>query len=245
MLMAAYRRLRRSHGHAGWWPGETPFVVCLGAILTQNTAWTNVEKALAELRSRGLLTFEALSLLRSEQLAPLIRPAGYFNVKARRLAEFLAFLGREYDGRVEGMRAERPGRLREKLLAVHGIGPETADSIALYAADQPVFVVDAYTRRIGARLGWIAGSEPYDAIQAWFMERLPPDVPLFNDYHAQIVLLGKDVCRPQPRCGACPLRLHCPRRGVRRGKPNGAPRGRSSQPTTRVRRPALVRRGRP
>ena len=213
-LLAIYRRLRKAHGHAGWWPGETPFEVCLGAILTQNTAWTNVEKALSELRSRDLLSFERLAAIDAEQLAPLIRPAGYYNVKARRTKALLDFLAREYAGRVERMRAESPWLLRRKLLAVHGIGRETADSIALYAAGQPLFVVDAYTRRIAARLGWIRGDEDYDEIQSWFMRRLPEDVELFNDYHAQIVLLGKSICRPRPRCLACPLRNACQRRGV-------------------------------
>jgi endonuclease-3 related protein len=213
-LLAAYWRLRRARGHAGWWPGETPFEVCLGAILTQNTAWSNVEKALVELRRRGLVSFEPLTALGAEQIAPLIRPAGYFNVKARRLKAFLDFLGHEYGGRVEPMRAEEPAALRRKLLAVNGIGRETADSIALYAADKPLFVVDAYTRRIASRLGWIRGDEDYDVIQSWFMARLPQDVELYNDYHAQVVLLGKGVCRPRPHCAACPLSKACPRRGV-------------------------------
>ena len=221
-LLAAYQRLRRVHGHGGWWPGATSFEVCLGAILTQNTAWANVEKALAELRRHGLLSFERLAALSAEQIAPLIRSAGYFNVKARRLKAFLDFLGREYGGQVEAMRGEEPDQLRRELLAVHGIGRETADAIALYAVGQPLFVVDAYTRRIAARLGWIRGNEDYDDIQSWFMARLPRDVALFNDYHAQIVLLGNRVCRPRPRCPACPLRSICPRRGVRA---NGRARG--------------------
>ena len=214
-LLAFYRRLRQAHGHAGWWPGATPFEVCLGAILTQNTAWSNVEKALAELERRGLLSFEPLAALSAEQIAPLIRSAGYFNVKARRLKAFLDFLGREYGGRVEPMRAAEPAALRRQLLAVNGIGRETADSIALYAADKPLFVVDAYTRRIASRLGWIRGDEDYDEIQGWFTARLPRDVELYNDYHAQIVLLGKSVCRPRPRCAVCLLLRVCPRRGVR------------------------------
>jgi endonuclease III related protein len=214
-LLAIYRRLRQAHGHADWWPAETPFEVCLGSILTQNTAWANVEKALAELRRQGLLSFKPLAALSAEQIAPLIRSAGYFNVKARRLKAFLDFLGREYGGHVEAMRAEEPDQLRRKLLAVHGVGRETADSIALYAAGRPLFVVDAYTRRIAARLGWIRGNEDYDDVQSWFMARLPRDAALFNDYHAQIVLLGKSVCRPRPRCGVCPLCSVCPCRGLR------------------------------
>jgi len=211
-----YARLRERRGHAGWWPGESPFEVCLGAILTQNTAWTNVEKALARLRSRGLLSFEALRRLPVSRLAPLLRSSGYFNVKARRVKAFLAFLEREYGGRVERMAGEEALVLRAKLLAVDGIGPETADSIALYAAARPVFVVDAYTRRIFSRLGLLRGDESYEEIQAFFMRRLAPDAALYNDYHAQIVLLAKDTCRVRPRCPECPLESLCRKRGLRR-----------------------------
>jgi len=213
-LRRVYRRLRRHFGHAGWWPGETPFEVCLGAILTQNTSWTNVEKALAVLRRCGRLSYERLRSLPPSRIAPLIRSSGYYNVKARRVKAFLDFLGREYGGRVERMAGEGPWALRVKLLAVDGIGRETADSIVLYAAELPLFVVDAYTRRIFARLGLLRGDEPYDEVQDFFMRRLGSDAVLYNDYHAQIVRLGKDVCRPHPRCGECPLEGICPRRGV-------------------------------
>jgi endonuclease-3 related protein len=213
-LLTIYGRLLRHHGHGGWWPGETPFEVCLGAILTQNTAWTNVERALDTLRARRLLSFEALDRRPAREIAPLIRPSGYFNVKARRLRAFLDFLGREYGGRVESMATDDPARLRARLLGVPGIGRETADSIVLYAAGHAVFVVDAYTRRIFGRLGFLAGGEDYDTIAARFTSHLPRVVALFNDYHAQIVLLGKDVCRPRPKCDVCPLRAGCKRRGV-------------------------------
>lgn len=217
--MSIYRRLLRRRGAAGWWPGETPFEVCLGAILTQNTSWTNVEKALAVLRESGLLSFAPLRALSTEALAPLIRSSGYFNVKARRVGEFLRFLEREYGGRVEGMAREEALTLRAKLLAVPGIGRETADSIVLYAAGLPIFVVDAYTRRIFSRLGLIRGDEDYDEIRGLFEANLPRDAALYNDYHAQIVLLGKDVCRPTgPRCEVCPLDELCARRGVSRRK---------------------------
>jgi endonuclease-3 related protein len=209
-----YARLRGSRGHAGWWPGESAFEVCLGAILTQNTSWTNVEKALTQLRSRGLLSYEALRRLPASRLAPLLRSSGTFNVKARRVKAFLSFLGREYGGRVERMAREQAPALREKLLALDGIGPETADSIVLYAAALPVFVVDAYTRRIFSRLGLLRGDESYDEVQAFFMERLPRDAALYNDYHAQIVLLGKDTCRVRPRCHECPLETLCRKHGV-------------------------------
>jgi endonuclease-3 related protein len=212
--MSIYARLRAARGHAGWWPGATPFEVCLGAILTQNTSWSNVDKALGALRKRGRLSYEALRQCGPARIAPMIRSSGTFNVKARRVAAFLAFLGREYGGRVQAMAAEDPQALRRKLLSVNGIGRETADSIALYAAGLPLFVVDAYTRRIFTRLGILTGDEDYDEIQRLFMDRLPQDPALYNDYHAQIVLHGKDVCRTAPRCGACVLQDVCARRGV-------------------------------
>ena len=214
-LRAIYRRLVRHFGPAGWWPGETPFEVCLGAILVQNTSWTNVERALECVRGAGRLSFEGLSALSAARMAALIRPSGTFRVKAARVRAFLDFLGSSYGGRVEAMRAEDPWVLRRRLLGVHGIGPETADSIALYAAGQPLFVVDAYTRRAFTRLGLLqSGALGYDEVQRFFMDRLPRDAALFNDYHAQIVRLGKEICRPRPRCGACPLETVCPKRGV-------------------------------
>jgi endonuclease-3 related protein len=214
-LRAIYRRLVRHFGPAGWWPGETPFEVCLGAILVQNTSWTNVERALECVRGAGRLSFEGLSALSAARIAALIRPSGTFRVKAARVRAFLDFLGSAYGGRVEAMRAEDPWVLRRRLLGVHGIGPETADSIALYAAGQPLFVVDAYTRRAFTRLGLLqSGALGYDEVQRFFMDRLPRDAALFNDYHAQIVRLGKEICRPRPRCGACPLETICPKRGV-------------------------------
>ena len=209
-----YERLRRHRGPAGWWPAETPFEVCVGAILVQNTAWPNVEKALRSLRAAGLLSYEALAGLPHEDLAALIRPSGCYNVKARRLAAFLDFLGREHGGRVEAMAVLDPRVLRAQLLAVPGIGRETADSIALYAAGLPLFVIDAYTRRVFARLGLIRGDESYDDLQRNFMDELTPDAELFNDYHAQIVMLAKDVCRPRPQCARCPLDSICPKVGV-------------------------------
>ena len=213
-LLRIYRRLLERYGHAGWWPAETAFEVCLGAILTQNTAWTNVEKTLAGLRSRRLLSFAALSQVRTPRLASLLHASGTFRVKARRVAAFLGFLAREYRGRVSNMRREEPQALRRKLLTVNGIGPETADSIALYAARRPFFVVDAYTRRIFSRLGLFDARLRYDAIQAFFMDALPRDAALFNDYHAQIVRLAKEACRKRPNCPACPLEDLCEKRGL-------------------------------
>lgn len=209
-----YERLRRHRGPAGWWPAETPFEVCVGAILVQNTAWPNVEKALASLRGTGRLSYEGLAGLGHEELAALIRPSGCYNVKAKRLAAFVDFLGREYGGRVEAMAARDPSLLRAQLLAVPGIGRETADSIALYAAGLPLFVIDAYTRRVFGRLGMIRGDEAYDDLQRRFMDELPEDAEMFNDYHAQIVMHAKDVCRPRPRCEVCTLHSLCSKVGV-------------------------------
>jgi endonuclease-3 related protein len=213
-LLRVYGRLRDRYGPAGWWPGESSFEVCVGAILVQNTAWVNVERTLVSLRRRGLLSFEALDRRPPSRLAPLLRSSGTFRVKARRLRAFLDFLGAEYGGQVEGMRAERPEALRRKLLAVPGIGPETADSIALYAAGKPLFVVDAYTRRVFSRLGLLRGDLPYAEVQQFVEERLPRDTDLYNDYHAQLVRLGQEACRPRPRCAECPLDDLCPKQGV-------------------------------
>lgn len=209
-----YRRLLRAWGPRGWWPGQTAFEVCAGAILVQNTAWPNAERALRALESRGLLSYEGLKDLTSEEIAPIIRSSGTFNVKARRLAAFVEFLGRRYGGSVEAMSREEPSGLRRQLLAVPGIGPETADCIALYAARHPFFVVDGYTRRVFSRLGMIRGDESYDDVQRFFTSRLPGDSALFSDYHAQIVGLAQEACRARPRCTACPLDDLCPKRGV-------------------------------
>jgi endonuclease-3 related protein len=188
--------------------------VCLGAILTQNTAWSNAEKALRELRRRGLLSFRRLKTLSAAQLAPLIRSSGVFRVKARRVREFLDFLDLEFQGRAGALRRADGASLRRKLLAVRGIGPETADCIALYAAGKPFFVVDAYTRRVFGRLGHLRGGERYDDVQAFFARALPSDAVLLGDYHAQIVRLAKDACRPRPLCARCPLDRICPKRLV-------------------------------
>jgi endonuclease-3 related protein len=183
----------------------------VGAILVQHTAWPNAEKAIASLRAAGRLSYEGLAGLGRDELAALIRPSGCYNVKARRLSAFVEFLGREYGGRAEAMAGIDPRRLRQQLLAVRGIGRETADSIVLYAAGLPLFVIDAYTRRVFGRLGLIRGDEGYDEVQRRFMDDLPPDPVLFNDYHAQIVLHAKEICRPRPRCGLCPLDFLCPK----------------------------------
>jgi endonuclease III related protein len=218
-LPDVYERLRGRFGHAGWWPAETPFEVALGAILVQNTSWTNVERVLAGLRGRGLLSHRALFPLAVPELAELFRASGTFNVKARRVRAFLEFLEGAYGGQTERMASAEPSALRAALLAVPGIGPETADCIVLYAAGHASFVVDAYTRRVFGRIGLLRGGESYEGVQGFFHGRLPADPLLFNDYHAQIVRLAKDFCRPRPLCTSCPLDEACARVGVARSRP--------------------------
>lgn len=203
--------LLAAFGPQHWWPGETPFEVMVGAVLTQNTAWSNVEKAIANLKAANALSCTAILGLETPALADLIRPAGFFNVKAKRLLALCAFLRHEGVAVAPGLLANSAPlpRLRHKLLAVHGVGEETADSILLYALNQPSFVVDAYTRRIFTRLGLLSGDETYAHIQALFQRHLPTDPNLYNEYHALIVALGKECCRPKPRCGRCPLAGIC------------------------------------
>ena len=205
-LLAMYDALFSAYGPQQWWPGDTPFEVMVGAVLTQNTAWLNVEKAIANLKRAGCLTAGRMHQLPRRKLASLIRPSGYYRVKALRLAHLVAFLAERYRGSVARMARTAPDALRRELIALHGIGPETADSILLYAVGQPVFVVDAYTRRIFGRHGLIAPKDGYHDVQRLFMENLPSDPVLFNEYHALIVRLGKERCRKtDPRCSGCPL----------------------------------------
>lgn len=203
-----FERLYAHYGPQAWWPADSTFEILLGAVLTQNTAWTNVEKALAGLRQAGLTRPEAIVGASHETLAAAIRPAGYFNVKARRLKALCrAYL--EWGGH-PAMAAMPTGALREALLGVHGIGRETADDILLYAFHRPVFVVDAYTRRIFERLALVEPGLGYEAVRQRFEAALGPDVAVFNEYHALIVQLGKSVCRPRPLCGRCCLSPICP-----------------------------------
>jgi endonuclease III related protein len=213
-LPDVYERLRGRFGPAGWWPADTPFEVALGAILVQNTSWTNVERVLAGLRARGLLSHRALHPLVVSDLAGLFRSSGTFNVKARRVRAFLDFLEAAYGGEIERMASSEPGALRAALLGVPGIGPETADCIVLYAAGHPSFVVDAYTRRVFGRLGVLRGGESYDAVQSLFASGLPVDASLWGDFHGQIVRVAKEACRTRPLCHACPLDDVCARVGV-------------------------------
>lgn len=210
LLMDVYHRLRAGRGHQGWWPGNGPYEVVVGAVLTQNTAWSNVEKAIGNLRAAGVLDPHRLAGLGHDELAALLKPAGYFNVKARRLRALNDFLLRETNGDVTALgRDLDTATLRSRLLAVPGVGRETADSILLYALGRPVFVVDAYTRRIFGRMGLVDPTADYDDVRDFFETRLRPDPDLYNDYHAQIVIHGKETCRTRPRCGECPLRSLC------------------------------------
>ncbi len=202
-----YALLHDHFGPQDWWPGDSPFETMIGAVLTQNTNWENVRKAITNLKEADVLSFPALSTLPIAELAQLIKPSGYFNIKAKRLTNLLRMIGEQYEGRLELLLTEELTTARQALLAVNGIGPETADSILLYAADQPIFVIDAYTHRIFSRHHLIPEESDYHSIQEEFHDRLPAQSALFNEYHALIVALGKEHCRKKsPRCERCPLR---------------------------------------
>jgi endonuclease-3 related protein len=204
-LLEIYRRLYRVFGPQHWWPGETPFEIAVGAILTQNTNWGNVEKAIGNLKREKALNAKSIHDMRVDRLASLIKPAGYFNVKAKRLKAFIDFLMNEYHGSLKSMKNEEMQTLRAKLIKVNGIGHETADSILLYALEKPVFVIDAYTKRVLSRHGIMEHEKPYEEFQALFHSSLKRDVKLFNEYHALFVRLGKIYCRKKPKCEECPL----------------------------------------
>jgi endonuclease-3 related protein len=206
-----FNRLAEHFGPLHWWPAETPFEVVVGAILTQNTAWRNVELAIAALKEAGVLSAGGLLDVGREKLEELIRPAGFFRQKAERLQLFAAYLQQHYGGELAKLLAGPLEQIRVELLTLKGIGPETADSILLYAGDRPSFVVDAYTRRLLTRLGLLRGDEKYDEIRALFMDHLPHSSELFNEFHALIVEECKTYCRVKPLCGACPLRTVCAR----------------------------------
>lgn len=216
-LWDVYERLYRHFGHREWWPAQGgAFEVVVGAYLTQNVAWANVEKAIANLRAAGLLSPAALRAAPLAAVEACIRPAGFYRQKARRLKAFVDHLYARHGGDLQAMLGQPWPALRAELLSLPGVGPETADSILCYAAGWPVMVVDAYTRRIFHRLGVLPTPDAtYDEMQSLFHAHLPPAVWLFNDYHAQIVALGKEYCRKRaPRCGACPLAVVCKKVGV-------------------------------
>ena len=201
--------LLQRYGPLHWWPADTPLEVCVGAILTQNTSWGNVEKAIANLKGEGLLTLPALRDVSQDRLATVIRPAGFFNVKSLRLKAFINWLYDCYGGDLDLMFSDDVQELRGALLEVKGVGRETADSILLYAARKPTFVVDAYTKRLFSRLGLLPENSGYEEFRAMFMENLPADETLFNEYHALIVQHGKEHCRKRPRCKGCALHVLC------------------------------------
>ncbi len=206
-----YQTALEKLGPQHWWPGETPFEVCVGAILTQNTNWKNVEKAITNLKKKNLLEAHKLHALPINELAELIRPAGYFNIKAKRLKNFLTFLINDYQGDLANMSHESIETLREKLLSVRGIGPETADSMILYALNKPSFVVDAYTRRIFVRHQVVSEEADYYEIKGHFECHVSNDVQNYNEFHALIVNIGKNWCRPKnPDCEHCPWRCYLP-----------------------------------
>lgn len=204
-LTRIYHLLFQRFGPQHWWPGETPFEVVVGAILTQNTAWTNVAQAIHNLKNAGCLEPESLYSLDTSQLSELVRPSGYYNIKGQRLKAFIDHLFQHYGGKLEKMFDQEMDMLREELLGIKGIGPETADSIMLYAANKPVFVVDAYTKRIFSRHGFFPGTWAYDKVQSFFMDFLPRNADIYNEYHALIVRLAKEHCRKRPICNKCPL----------------------------------------
>jgi len=203
-----YRRLLKAYGPQHWWPADSRFEVMIGAILTQNTAWRNVERAVANLKREGLMTPGALDRVSLSRLAEMIRPSGYFRVKAGRVKAFVRFMIQRYAGDIERMMSEPVASLRSKLLSVKGIGPETADSILLYAGDVPVFVIDAYTRRVLSRHRLTSSKVSYDQLQRFFMDHLPSRADLYNEYHALLVKVGKEHCKPTPACQGCPLKVY-------------------------------------
>jgi len=205
-LMDIYGALHAHYGPQYWWPGDTAFEMMVGAILTQNTNWGNVEKAIANLKQARALSAKAIHAMPEPELAELIRPSGYFNIKAKRLKSYISYFMERYGGSIARMKRRDCGLLREEILAVNGVGPETADSIMLYALGCPVFVVDAYTKRIFSRHGFFPETADYHDVQRYFMDRLPKDVELYNEYHALIVRLAKDRClKKAGKCEICLL----------------------------------------
>lgn len=206
-ILAVYQRLFDYYGPQRWWPADTPFEVIVGAVLTQNTAWGNVEKAIRNIKDAGLFSPHSLYRLKNEEIARYIRPSGYYNIKAKRLKSLLTFLVERYSGNLQTMFKGNLWSLREELLKINGIGPETADSILLYAGNMPVFVVDAYTKRVFSRHGFLLPQASYDDYQRFFMGSLSNDAGLFNEYHALIVRVGKEYCKKtKPICEQCPLK---------------------------------------
>ncbi|MCO6046493.1 endonuclease III domain-containing protein [Aeoliella sp. ICT_H6.2] len=212
-LLDLYEEMYAAFGPQHWWPGDSPLEVVIGAVLVQNTAWRNVERAIANLKQHNLIDVDRLYAVEVGRLEELVQPAGYFRVKARRLRNLLEFVIDRHEGSLDRLFELPMEEARRQLLEVNGVGPETADSILLYAGEQPKFVVDAYTRRVLLRHGWLAPPATYEAMQKFFERRLPAEVPLYNEYHALIVRIGNQYCRSQPKCEECPLKGRLPRGG--------------------------------
>jgi len=207
LLLSMYEAMLAQLGPSHWWPAETPFEMAVGAILTQNTNWKNVEKAIDNLRAEDALTPAAMAALPVDELARLIQPSGYFRVKAQRLKDLVAFINEHADGELETLAGRGLDELRPLILSIRGVGPETGDSILLYALNEPSFVVDAYTRRILSRHGLLPEDTHYEEVREFFMDVLDADPALFNEYHALIVRVAKDWClKKAPRCETCPLK---------------------------------------
>lgn len=205
-LMEMFNRMLNHFGPQEWWPGDGPFEMMVGAILTQNTNWKNVEKALTNLKKNDLLSIQKMHCVSVEKLADNIRPSGYYNIKAKRLKNLISFLVEEYEYDIDRLFSEDIETQRRSLLSVKGIGPETADCIILYAAEKPVFVIDSYTYRILSRHNMADDPTTYDELQDLFMSNLEPDNKIFNEFHALIVMTGKEYCKKEPRCDNCPLK---------------------------------------
>ncbi|MFQ6135964.1 MAG: endonuclease III domain-containing protein [Candidatus Hydrothermarchaeales archaeon] len=207
-LLDIYDALSKHFGKQNWWPAETPFEVIVGAILTQNTAWQNVVVAIDNLKAMDLLSPDDILNVKGEALEECFRPTGYFRIKAKRLKNFITFLFDEFDGDLDNLFSLSKEELRAKLLGVNGIGPETADSIILYAGEKTTFVIDAYTKRIFGRLSMV-GDVGYEELKQFFEDNLPKDVELYKEFHALIVVLGKNYCKAKPLCEECPLGYIC------------------------------------
>jgi endonuclease-3 related protein len=216
-LLQVHRKLYKKFGKQYWWPADTPFEVCVGAILTQSTSWSNVEKAINNLKKEDVLSIQKLNIIETKKLANLIKPAGYFNSKARKLKEFTNHLSENHNSDLDRLFNQPIPKLREELLSIWGIGPETADSIILYAAGKPTFVVDAYTKRLFHRLGFTPEKIEYENLKKFSENNLPRDAKVYNEFHALIVRLGKEHCKKtKPHCIECPISNNCKSKTIRK-----------------------------
>ena len=207
-LIQIYERLLKHFGRQHWWPADTPFEVIVGAVLTQQTSWKNVEKAINNLKENGLLNISSLTRVNLRRLEMVIRSAGYFHQKAERLRGICRYIYKNYGEDLNKLFSKPIPNLREELLSLKGLGPETADSIILYAANKPIFVIDAYTKRMAHRLG-MTDLDKYEDLRRYFEKHLPNDLELYQEFHALIVELGKNYCKTKPDCSPCPLRKKC------------------------------------